>query len=80
MIGGIYPAHNEDRLLVQLAEVPQPLQDMLVAVEDDNFYNHFGISLRGIGRALIANIKEGGITQGASTLTQQLVKKLLPQL
>ncbi len=74
MIGGIYPAHNEDRLLVQLAEVPQPLQDMLVAVEDDNFYNHFGISLRGIGRALIANIKEGGITQGASTLTQQLVK------
>ena len=74
MIGGIYPSHNEDRLLVQLAEVPQPLQDMLVAVEDDKFYSHFGISLRGIGRALIANIKEGGIAQGASTLTQQLVK------
>ena len=58
MIGGIYPSHNEDRLLVQLAEVPQPLQDMLVAVEDNNFYSHFGISLRGIGRALIANFKE----------------------
>jgi len=73
-IGGIYPSHHEDRLLVQLSEVPVPLQEMLIAVEDDRFYSHFGISLRGIARALIANIKEGGISQGASTLTQQLVK------
>ncbi|HEY5715374.1 MAG TPA: penicillin-binding protein 1B, partial [Psychromonas sp.] len=73
-IGGIYPSHHEDRLLVQLAEVPQSLQNMLVAVEDDRFYSHFGISLRGIARALISNIKAGGISQGASTLTQQLVK------
>ena len=74
VIGGIYPAHNEDRLLVQLSEVPESLQAMLVAVEDDSFYEHFGISVRGIGRALVANIKQGGISQGASTLTQQLVK------
>lgn len=74
VIGGIYPAHNEDRLLVQLAEVPESLQAMLVAVEDDSFYDHFGISVRGIARALVANIRQGGITQGASTLTQQLVK------
>ena len=74
VIGGIYPSHNEDRLLVQLSEVPLSLQKMLIAVEDNNFYNHFGISPRGIGRALIANIKQGGIAQGASTLTQQLVK------
>ena len=74
MIGGIYPAHNEDRLLVQLSEVPKTLQDMLVAVEDNDFYHHFGISVRGIGRALIANIKQGSIVQGASTLTQQLIK------
>lgn len=73
-IGGIYPSHNEDRLLVQLSEVPSPLLGMLVAVEDDNFYEHFGISLRGIARAVVANIKQGGISQGASTLTQQLVK------
>ena len=73
-IGGIYPAHHEDRLLVQLAEVPESLQKMLVAVEDNRFYSHFGISLRGIARALIINIKAGGISQGASTLTQQLVK------
>ena len=74
VIGGIYPAHNEDRLLVQLAEVPESLKAMLVAVEDDSFYEHFGISVRGIARALVANIKQGGISQGASTLTQQLVK------
>lgn len=74
VIGGIYPSHNEDRLLVQLSEVPLPLQKMLVAVEDDNFYNHYGISPRGIARAVVANIKHGGISQGASTLTQQLVK------
>ncbi|MEH6607502.1 MAG: penicillin-binding protein 1B [Pseudomonadales bacterium] len=73
-IGGIYPSHNEDRLLVQLSEVPMSLQDMLVAVEDDDFYRHFGVSLRGIARAVVANIKSQGISQGASTLTQQLVK------
>ena len=73
-IGGIYPSHNEDRLLVKLSEVPQTLQDMLVAVEDNDFYYHHGISFRGIGRALFANIKQGSIVQGASTLTQQLIK------
>lgn len=73
-IGGIYPSHHEDRLLVQLSEVPVSLQEMLVAAEDERFYTHPGISLRGIARALIANIKQGGISQGASTLTQQLVK------
>ncbi|MEL0630163.1 penicillin-binding protein 1B [Psychromonas aquatilis] len=74
VIGGIYPSHNEDRLLVQLSDVPVSLQEMLVAVEDKDFYNHAGISLRGIGRAMIANIKKGELSQGASTLTQQLIK------
>jgi penicillin-binding protein 1B len=74
VIGGIYPSHNEDRLLVKLNEVPETLIAMLVAVEDNDFYDHFGISFRGIARALVANIKDGGISQGASTLTQQLVK------
>jgi len=74
VIGGIYPSHNEDRILVQLADVPVSLQKMLVAVEDKDFYNHYGISLRGIARAMIENIKNGGFSQGASTLTQQLIK------
>ena len=74
IIGGIYPSHNEDRLLVKLSDLPETLVDMLVAVEDSDFYQHHGLSFRGIARALIANIKGGGISQGASTLTQQLVK------
>jgi len=74
IIGGIYPAHNEDRLLVKIDEVPATLIAMLVAVEDSEFYDHYGISWRGIARAFIANIKDGSISQGASTLTQQLVK------
>jgi len=74
VIGGIYPSHNEDRLLVQLADVPVSLQEMLVAVEDKDFYEHYGISLRGIARAVVTNIQKGGFSQGASTLTQQLIK------
>ena len=73
-IGGIYPAHNEDRLLVQLAEVPESLSAMLVASEDRDFYQHFGISIQGIVRAALANVKQGQLAQGGSTLTQQLIK------
>jgi penicillin-binding protein 1B len=73
-IGGIYPDHNEDRLLIQMSEVPDTLRDMLVAVEDATFYEHWGVSLKGIARAIVANVKQGGIAQGASTLTQQLIK------
>jgi penicillin-binding protein 1B len=72
MIGGIYPSHNEDRILVSLADVPQPLIDALIATEDRDFYQHVGLSPRGIARAILANL--GGKRQGASTLTQQLVK------
>lgn len=74
LIGKIYPEHNEDRVLVPYSEVPPFLVDALVAVEDRHFYQHWGIDLRGIGRALLANLRSGGIAQGGSTLTQQLVK------
>lgn len=73
LVGGIYPRHNEDRVLIQLSKVPQPLIDALIATEDRKFYEHHGVSIRGIARAMVSNMT-GGPRQGGSTLTQQLVK------
>lgn len=73
-IGGIYPAHHEDRLLVKLDEVPELLPKILVAVEDRKFYDHYGIDPLAIGRAFLANLRAGRSVQGGSTITQQLVK------
>jgi penicillin-binding protein 1B len=73
-VGGIYPTHREDRVLVKLAEVPPLLPQGLVAVEDRDFYHHHGVAPRAIARAVLANLKAGATVQGGSTLTQQLVK------
>src|SRR5713101_6305065 len=72
-IGGIYPANNQDRVLVRLAEVPKPLVEALIANEDRSFYSHHGFDLRGIARAAVNFVRLRGL-QGGSTLTQQLVK------
>ena len=73
LIGGIYPQHNEDRVLIKLKNVPKPLIEALIATEDRNFYHHHGVSVRGTARAIVSNVT-GGKRQGGSTLTQQLVK------
>ncbi|MDP2225899.1 MAG: penicillin-binding protein 1B [Moraxellaceae bacterium] len=73
-IGAIYPRHQEDRVLMQLKEAPPHLIDALLATEDRAFYRHYGISVRGILRAMWVNMTAGGLRQGGSTLTQQLVK------
>ena len=73
-IGGIYPSHGEDRVLVQLDDVPPTLRDGLLAVEDHRFYTHAGISLVGMARAAFSNLRSGQVVAGGSTITQQLVK------
>lgn len=73
-IGGIYPAHHEDRILIKLEQAPELLAKALIAVEDRNFHNHIGLDMRAIARAILVNIRGRGGLQGGSTLTQQLVK------
>ncbi len=75
-IGSIYPRHQEDRILVKLEEVPRSLAEILLLIEDRNFYQHYGVSPRAIARALVANVKAGRTLQGGSTITQQLVKNV----
>lgn len=70
-------AGPENREPVPLARVPQPVIDSILAVEDADFYHHGGINLRALTRALIQNLSSGGIEQGGSTITQQLVKNAL---
>ena len=73
-IGSIYTARQEDRILLQLQDVPETLTRTLIAVEDRTFYRHHGLSVKAIGRAMLANLRAGHVVQGGSTLTQQLVK------
>src|SRR4051812_41260754 len=71
-IGGIYPAGNEDRVLVRLAEVPPHLVKALIATEDRSYFTHAGFSLRSMARAALS--VGSNRMQGGSTITQQLVK------
>ncbi len=73
-VGSFYSSHKEDRLLIKFNEVPQTLIDGLIAIEDRGFQEHHGVSVKSIARALWVNLKAGGVVQGGSTLTQQLIK------
>ncbi|MGP1367291.1 MAG: transglycosylase domain-containing protein [Schwartzia sp. (in: firmicutes)] len=65
---------TENRVPVKLAQIPKDLQNAFVAVEDARFYEHAGVDPRGILRALWANISDGSVAEGGSTITQQLAK------
>jgi penicillin-binding protein 1B len=73
-IGAYYGPDREQRELVRLDQVPRHLVDAIFAVEDQRFETHHGIDPRRIGGALLANLRAGRVSQGGSTLTQQLVK------
>ncbi|EIM62972.1 penicillin-binding protein 1B [Desulfobacter postgatei] len=74
LIGQFYPSSMEDRILVDTEDIPALLKKTIIAVEDKNFYSHYGIDFKSIFRAIVVNIRQGRLTQGASTLTQQLAK------
>lgn len=66
----------EKRIPIPITQMPEYLKKAFIAIEDVRFYKHFGIDLRGIGRAIFRNIFKGQITEGASTITQQLARNL----
>ncbi len=70
--------YEERRRLVPIEEIPKHVQLAFVAAEDGSFFEHEGLDYRGILRAALANLRAGGAkSQGASTITQQMVKSLL---
>lgn len=64
----------ERRQFVPIQQMPKRMQDALLAVEDSRFREHGGIDLRGLARAVLANLTPGGMRQGASTITQQVAR------
>ena len=67
----------EKRIVVPLSDIPLQLKQATLAVEDANFYTHFGVDPKAILRAAITNFRAGHIVEGASTITQQLTKTML---
>lgn len=66
----------ERRALIPLDQIPANMQNAVLSMEDDNFYDHWGISPLGIIRAVLSDLRHGRAKQGASTITQQLAKNL----
>ncbi|MEU9327663.1 transglycosylase domain-containing protein [Streptomyces canus] len=74
--GTIATVYSRDRTVVDLKNISPYMQKAIVAIEDSRFYQHGAVDLKGVLRALNKNAQSGGVSQGASTLTQQLVKNV----
>lgn len=70
---------REHRAYAPYEEIPTPLVHAFLAAEDRRFFEHGGLDVRGLGRALLANLRSGTIEQGGSTITQQVAKGFLTQ-
>ncbi len=74
----LFSVHGEEkRTIIPSEDMPDHLKKAVITAEDANFYDHQGLDLKGVGRAVFVNIKERGLSQGGSTITQQLVKNSL---
>ena len=82
LVTRIYDIHNniiselftERRTVIALQDIPMNMQKALLATEDQHFYEHWGINIKGIVRAMLTNLRHGRVVEGGSTITQQLSK------
>jgi penicillin-binding protein 1A len=77
-IGTLSPSEN--RRIVPLSDIPKTMQLAVLAAEDRDFYKHGAISYKGMLRATLANLRNAGVSQGGSTITQQYVKNAYPSV
>ena len=68
---------DANRISVPLSQTPEQLQNAFIAIEDERFYSHNGIDLKGIARVAVSGLTSGSFDQGASTITQQLLKNVV---
>lgn len=74
----LFDIHQDiKRTEISISEMGDYIQKATVAIEDDNFYNHNGLQIKSILRAVLANLKSGELSQGGSTITQQVAKLTL---
>lgn len=71
----LYDIYGEEkRIVVSLLEIPQKIQQAVIVTEDANFWKHFGLDIKSMVRALLADLKLKKPAQGASTISQQLIR------
>lgn len=74
----LYEIHGEEkRTEIPFSQIPDTLRYATIALEDQNFYNHWGIEIKSIIRAALRDVLNRGVAQGGSTITQQLIKQSL---
>ncbi len=74
MISSVLNPEREKHKIIEFKDLPENLVDAITTIEDQQFFEHYGVNWRGVLRALIRNTEEGRITGGGSSITQQLVK------